>query len=60
MSNSKAYPRPQWAIPTGRKEKEARHTEADGRCTEQKGFVRIWILRSPWRRVLSMSEDELG
>lgn len=47
-------------IPTGRKEEEAKQTEVDGRCTEQKGFIRIWILRSPWRRVFPMSEDKLG
>lgn len=39
MSNSKAYPRPQQAIPS-RKEEEVRLSEANRRYTEQKGFAK--------------------
>lgn len=39
MSNSKAYTRPQQAIPS-RKEEEVRLSEANRRYTEQKGFAK--------------------
>lgn len=40
MSNSKAYPRPQQAVPPRKEEEEVRQSEANRRYTKQKGFAK--------------------